>query len=290
VHITPQRSSDRRASAIQTAIRADRNSPEGHSAADGPSRAASRAPHTLLDVLSMAVVLPEPPLLVPELATGAAAETAGLRAACVTAAARLAGAARRWIAVGADPGGRRTVGPDVRGTFVGFGADVVVALDPDSAAPVDRSLPLPLLVAGWVAGAAGAGARVRGELVTPDAPTPACVALGAALAAECAADPEPVGLLVVGDGAATHTEKAPGYLDERAHPFDAAVAAALRDADAAALAALDAGLGTALMAVGRAPWQVLAGATAGGRWRGELLHSSIPYGVAYHVAVWAPLR
>ncbi len=131
--------------------------------------------------------------------------------------------------------------------------------------------------------------RIRGELVAPDEPTPACLTLGAALAAECAADPEPVGLLVVGDGAATHTEKAPGYLDERAGPFDAAVAAALRDADTGALAALDAGLGTALMAVGRAPWQVLAGAAAAsGRWRGELLHSSVPYGVAYHVAVWTP--
>ncbi|MFD1533152.1 hypothetical protein [Pseudonocardia aurantiaca] len=237
----------------------------------------------------MAVVLPEPPLLVPELATGAAAETAALRAACMAAADRLAGAARRWIAVGADAGGRRTVGPDTRGSFGGFGAEVEVALAPDASAPVDRELPLPLLVAGWVAGAAGAAVRIRGELVAPDEPTPACLTLGAALAAECAADPEPVGLLVVGDGAATHTERAPGYLDERAGPFDVAVAAALRDADTGALAALDAGLATSLMAAGRAPWQVLAGAAAAnGRWRGELLHSSVPYGVAYHVAVWTP--
>jgi hypothetical protein len=237
----------------------------------------------------MVAVLPEPPLLVPELATGAAEETEGLRTACVTAAARLSVGSRRWIAVGADPAGRRTVGQDTRGSFIGFGADVVVALDPTSAAPVDPSLPLPLLVAGWVAGAAGAREGIRGELVAPDEPPQACAALGAALAAECAADPEPVGLLVVGDGAATHSEKAPGYLDERAGPFDAAVAAALADADHRALAALDAGLAGALLATGRAPWQVLAGATAQGQWRGELLHSSIPFGVAYHVAVWTPV-
>ena len=36
------------------------------------------------------------------------------------------------------------------------------------------------------------------------------------------------------------------------------------------------------------PWQVLAAATAGLDWRGELLHSSAPFGVAYHVAVWTP--
>ena len=236
----------------------------------------------------MVVALPEPPLIVPELATGAAAETAQLRAACVDAARRLAAAAPRWIAVGADTGGRRTVGPDARGSFIGFGVDVVVALDPASSAPVDHEFPLPLLVAGWVAAAAGADVRIRGELVAPDAPAAECAALGAALAAECAAEPGPVGLLVVGDGATTHSEKAPGHLDERAGPFDAGVAAALAGADGAALAALDPGLAAELDAAGRAPWQVLAGATAGGRWRGELLHSSMPFGVAYHVAAWTP--
>lgn len=226
----------------------------------------------------MVVVLPQPPLLVPELAGAAAAETADLRAACRAAAARLGAAASNWVAVGADEGGRRTVGPDTRGTFAGFGADVVVALDPASTAPVDRELPLPLLVAGWAA--AGTGARVRGELVAPDAPPRECAELGAGLA------DEPVGLLVVGDGSARHTVRAPGHLDERSGPFDAAVAAALRDADPAALAALDPDLGTELWAAGRAPWQVLAGATAGGRWSGELLYTGAPFGVGYHVAVW----
>jgi hypothetical protein len=228
-------------------------------------------------------------LLVPELATGAAAETGELRAACLDAAARLGGSAARWIAVGADPGGRRTVGPGARGSFIGFGVDVVVGLDtvdPRPAGPVDPCLPLPLLVAGWVAAAAGVPVRIRGELVGPDEPPDACAALGAQLAAECAADPEPVGLLVLGDGAATHTERAPGHLDERAGPFDTAVAAALRAADPAALAALDRGTAAELLVAGRAPWQVLAGAAAGGRWRGELLHTSAPFGVAYHVAVW----
>jgi hypothetical protein len=232
----------------------------------------------------MVAVVPEPPLLLPELATGAAAETADLRAACVTAATRLAGAASQWVCVGADPGGRRTVASDARGSFAGFGADVVVGLDTAAASggPADRGFPLPLLVAGWLAGRTGAAVGIRGELVAPDATPAECAALGEALAAE------DVGLLVVGDGAATHTEKAPGYLDERAGPFDAAVAAALRDADPAALAALDPDLAAALLASGRAPWQVLAGATAPGRWQGELLHSSVPFGVAYHVAVWWP--
>ncbi|WP_225925550.1 hypothetical protein [Pseudonocardia abyssalis] len=228
----------------------------------------------------MVVVLPQPPLLVPELAGGAAGETADLRDACRAAAARLGAVTSTWVAVGSDAGGRRTVDPDTRGSFVGFGADVVVALDPASTAPVDPDLPVPLLVAGWAA--AGTGARVRGELVAPDAPTAQCLALGAELATE------PVGLLVVGDGSAKHTLKAPGHLDERSGPFDDAVAAALRDADHAALAALDPALGDDLWSAGRAPWQVLAGAAAGRNWTGELLYSGAPYGVGYHVAVWCP--
>lgn len=239
----------------------------------------------------MVAVVPEPPLLVPELASGAAAETGELRAACVDAASRLAAAASRWIVVGADAGGRRTVGPEARGSFVGFGADVTVSLDPARAdGPVDPQLPLPLLIAAWVA--RGTRVRMRGELVAPDTSPARCAELGAAIGAEAAADPEPLGLLVVGDGAATHSERAPGSHDARAAAFDATVLAALRDADTAALAALDPALATALWAAGRAPWQVLAGAVAGQEatreWRGELLHSSIPFGVAYHVAVWTP--
>jgi hypothetical protein len=238
-------------------------------------------------VISAVAVVPEPPLLVPELAGAAAAETVDVRDACRTAAALLAARASRWIAVGADRGGRRTVAPATVGSFVGFGVDVRVALDTGLATdrgPVDRDLPLPLLVAGWLAAGTGAAIAVRGELVAPDAAPADCLALGRALAAE----PDGVGLLVVGDGAATHTEKAPGHFDTRATRFDARVATALAAADTAALAALDAELATQLWAGGRAPWQVLAGATADRRWDAELLCSTAPFGVAYHVAFWTP--
>src|SRR3954451_12978807 len=215
----------------------------------------------------MVVVLPEPPLLVPQLATGAAVETAELRAACLAAADRVGRAGGGGGAVGGGPRGRRTVEPAARGSFAGFGVDLVVGLDTTeraSTAPVDPAFPLTLLIAGWVAERAGARVWIRGELVAPDAPAAACARLGAELGAEFAADAEPVGLLVVGDGAATHTERAPGYLDERAGPFEAGVATALRAADPVALAALDPGLAGELMVAGRAPWQGLAGAGGGG--------------------------
>jgi hypothetical protein len=244
-------------------------------------------PLTLRSVLTMVAVLPEAPLLVPELATGASAGTRQLRGAVVAAAARLAGAARRWIAVGSDPAGRRTVGPQVRGSFRGFGVDVEVALGPTARGPADPCLPLPLLIAGWVA--AGAAVSVRGELLPPDASGPECAALGAAIAAECSSDPEPVGLLALGDGAAVGVGRDPRFvgLGCDAAGFDATVAAALRAADVAALAGLDLALAESLHATGRAPWQVLAAATGPG-WHGDLLHSAAPHGVTYHVAVWTP--
>jgi hypothetical protein len=213
-----------------------------------------------------------------------------MRAACLEVATRLAAVADRWTVVAADPDGPRAEGMPPCGTFLGYGVDVPVSLAPGADGEPTGDLPLPLLVAGWLRGRAAPEVTVRGELVPPDLPTEACRRLGAELAGRLDAR---VALLVVGDGAITHTERAPGYLDRRAHAFDAGVAAALAGADPDGLLALDAGLAAELGAAGRAPWQVLAGAAIattearGGRWRGELLYSDAPYGVRYHVALWS---
>jgi hypothetical protein len=212
-------------------------------------------------------------------------ETEALRAACRDAVGSLAGAARNWVVVGSDAGGRRTVAPGTRGSFAGYGRDVPVALAGPGDSDEGAELPLPLLVAAWAAG--DRPARMRGELVDPDSGTEACLALGAELASELGTEPDDTGLLVVGDGAARHTPTAPGGFDERAEAFDTVVAAALDDADADGLARLDPQLAAELRAAGRAPWQVLAGAVrAGGEWTRGVRHTSVPYGVAYHVATW----
>ncbi|MFP5023438.1 class III extradiol ring-cleavage dioxygenase family protein [Pseudonocardia phyllosphaerae] len=225
-------------------------------------------------------VLPQPPLLVPELIGDAAADTEALRDAVRVVATGLAAAASSWVVVGADPGGRRTVAPGTAGTFAGYGRDVRVRLPgPDDA--VDPELPLPLLVAAWAAAGTGV-TSVRGELVAPDAGAAECLALGDGLADDA------TGLLVVGDGAAMHHAKAPGGFDERAEAFDAVVAAALDAGDPEPLAGMAAEPAASLWAGGRAPWQVLAGAAraAGVPWKARHRHTSMPYGVAYHVALW----
>jgi hypothetical protein len=91
----------------------------------------------------------------------------------------------------------------------------------------------------------------------------------------------------MGDGSACRTLKAPGYLDERAAPYDAEVGAALGAADAHALLRLDPDLSRELLVAGRAPWQVLAGA-AGDRPVATvgLSHFAAPYGVGSHVVTW----
>ncbi|SFE93360.1 hypothetical protein SAMN05216251_106262 [Actinacidiphila alni] len=237
-------------------------------------------------MLVAAAVCPCPPLLVPEVAAGAAPELDALRDACADAIGVLAASRPdRLVVVGpAGPEHRAAYAEGTGGSFRPFGVPVDVRLgaDRDRAAtePV-RALPPSLAVAAWLlrdwTAAPVEGLGVGGQLEQPR-----CVDAGRALAA----DADRVALLVMGDGSACRTLKAPGYLDERAEPFDAAVTAALGAADTGALAALDAELADALKVSGRAPWQVLAGAADGAGLGGELLYASAPYGVGYAVAAW----
>jgi hypothetical protein len=221
--------------------------------------------------LVAAAVCPHPPLLVPELAAGAASELDDLRAACRAAVAHLANASvDSLIVLGSDTTTVRRDAP-FGGTLSPWGIDLTVG-DPGAA-----QLPLSLLIGAWLIPAAR-----NFQSVAADADPAECARLGRKLAGEA----ERVGLLVLGDGSACRTDKAPGFFDSRAEAFDAAVAGALARADDGALAAIDPVEAAELLVAGRAPWQVLAGAKDGDM-RGELLYDSAPYGVAYFVATWA---
>jgi aromatic ring-opening dioxygenase LigB subunit len=150
-------------------------------------------------------------------------------------------------------------------------------------AAATSSVPLPpsLAVAAWLLRGWRA-APVEGLGVGEQLEQERCAVAGRAVAESAPR----VALLIMGDGSARRTVKAPGYLDGRAEPFDAAVAAALDAADVPALDRLDADLAEAVQAAGRAPWQVLAGAARGAGLAGELLYDAAPYGVGYFVATW----
>lgn len=247
-------------------------------------------------MIGLVAFVPQPPLLVPELVGGAVPLTRPLRDACLAAAGELATGANRWIAVGADASGPTRVPATAAGSFAGFGVDVPVSLGPHP--EPGGELPLPLLIAGWLRSAAGrrTGAaagltEVTGQLVHPSAGPAECLAAGRALATELAGTADPVGLLVLGDGAATHPYPGAGRVDDRAGPYDDAIRHALAGADLDALAGLAPELADELGVTGRPCWQFAAGAArhwpgGGSDWRGELLYSAAPYGIGYHVAVW----
>ena len=240
-------------------------------------------------MLVAAAVCPCPPLLVPDVAAGAAPELDALRAACADALGVLAASRpERLVVIGpAERPGRGVFPPGAAGSFRPFGValDVTFGAVRESADGADHdgvpALPTSLAVAAWLLRGWSA-APVEGLGVGERLEQEQCAVAGRAIAGSA----DRVALLVMGDGSACRTVKAPGYLDERAEPFDAAVAAALRDADTRALAGLDPELAQALQAAGRAPWQVLAAAAEGAGLTGELLHDSAPYGVGYFVAAW----
>ncbi|MFE7748461.1 class III extradiol dioxygenase subunit B-like domain-containing protein [Streptomyces sp. NPDC057428] len=238
-------------------------------------------------MLVAAAVCPCPPLLVPEVAAGAGPELDGARNACLDALGVLAAARPDLLIVAgpAAPDGRGPFPPGSQGSFAGFGVDLSVRLGegPDGAPAPESRLPASLAVGAWLLRRARWNGPVEGLGVGEPLPADRCLRAGADLADRA----ERVALLVMGDGSACRTVKAPGYLDERAEDFDAAAARALGSADIAALSALDESLAYELKVSGRAPWQVLAGAAEGAGLGGQLLYEDAPYGVGYVVAAWS---
>ena len=219
---------------------------------------------------------PSAPVLVPELAGAASAEVAGLRDAALTAAAELP---RTWIAIGTGPAD--VVYSGVRGSFAGYGADVRVALDPGAPESVVE-MPLCALMAGWLRGQVNPNGSVRVRTYDCGLDVQSAVACGRTLRAVLDDADEPVGVLVVADGANTLTPSAPGGH----RPEDVAVQDALDDAlasgDVAALGELPD------VVTGRVAYQVLAGLAGSGPQTARELIRAAPYGVGYFAGVWLP--
>ncbi|MEV5609650.1 class III extradiol dioxygenase subunit B-like domain-containing protein [Streptomyces sp. NPDC052225] len=237
-------------------------------------------------MLVAAAVCPCPPLLVPQVAAGAAPELDAARAACDEAIAALlaAGPDIIWV-IGEGPrtGVHR---PGAKGSFRPFGVDLDVHLGAAPADAVEATLPPSLSVGAWLLARAGWTGNVRGYEVTADLSAFDVTETGRRLA-DGPLGTERIGFLVMGDGTACRTVKAPGYLDERAEGVDAHIAEALRTADRDGyLAALDADLARELKISGRVPWQLLTDAWDKRDGTARLLYEDAPYGVGYFVASW----
>jgi hypothetical protein len=228
-------------------------------------------------VLSVIAIVPSAPVMVPELASGAAAELADLRDAVFEAAARLPD---RWLAVGVGPTDA-TIGPDAVGTFAGYGADVVVRLAPGGAG-APSELPLCALITGWVRGCTSPQARAEVRVCAHDDGFDAALARGRTLRAEIDEAADAVGVLVVADGAHTLTPAAPGGYDPDSVPLQAALDDALACGNSARLGAVSSA------AVGRVAYQVLAGLTEPAPVTAHEFYRGAPYGVGYFAGVWVP--
>lgn len=272
-------------------------------------------------VFSVAALVPAPPVLVPELcggsiepgvpdparsveqlpggttgdARGAGAGLRGagagdprtvLRAAVLDVLGAFAAESGDWTVLGTGAG---RYGPETAGTFRGYGVDVPVALGPAPSGEPDPALPLPVLIAGWARGTVAPGATAEARLLAEDTPARECAAFGARLRAELDAGPEPRGVLLIADGAATLTTASPGYLDERAVAVQRGLDTALGTGDRAALLDLDPELCVELALRGRAVYQVLAGLFArDDAVAADTRYQDAPFGVGYHAGLWRP--
>jgi hypothetical protein len=177
-------------------------------------------------------------------------------------------------------------GPAAVGSLAGFGIDLVVPLGTagGGSGGDEPALPLSLIIGAWLLAQSGWAGQRQAVAVPDSMPADEAAELGRRLAGLA----DRVTLLCMGDGSARRDEKAPGWLDERAEPFDRAASVALGAGDPAGLLALDPGLARDLLAAGRASWQVLAGAARDDRWQASLHYDDAPFGVGYVVADWVP--
>lgn len=222
-------------------------------------------------MISAVAFCPHPPLLVPQVAHGAAAELDELRAACRIAIKRAASSASQLVVIGMGERSARYE-PNARGSLAAYGVPIEIPLGSDEPGPV--GLPLSLTIAAWL---------LRDSLGAD------CGAVGYSVSALDAQPPmlddTSVALLVMGDGSARRSITAPGYLDERAADFDADVAAALASGRGGCLA-IDTWLADQLLAAGAPAWNAAGRLLRGRSFDAELLYDDAPYGVGYFVASW----
>lgn len=213
------------------------------------------------------LLVPGAPVVVPELAGSAAAESTQAVARAVEmvrTAARDASAVRVW---GTDRPGRRLA--DGRATLRRWGVAVPVG-DARVAELPDASVPDPALLGWWFLDRAGVDlprsfVGLRGDAAVPPVPERGDL------------------VVVVADGPASLTPRAPVPEDPRGVELDDRLATWVRSGGA--LPDPDAGTADEVGWWSRPAWRALAGLT-GGRPAADAV-SWAPFGVGYHAGRWS---
>jgi hypothetical protein len=238
-------------------------------------------------VITDVVIVPGAPLLLPEY-QGRTAAAPGLLESCVSAVRDAVATAAHVVVVHATDREPRSTRPALGSrvadhllaeTHVGFSVEHV-------AVPWDATRAECVATGRDVATRA---AQRAAERAVPRSPGGA--AQGGVFAPGGEAQARPTTVVVVADGSARRTEKAPGHLDPRSHAVDDAIVDAIRSAPQGGLGRLlelDAALCADLLVAGRAPLQVLAAAVdvAGPADALDVrsCEMSDPFGVLYVVA------
>jgi hypothetical protein len=165
--------------------------------------------------------------------------------------------------------------------MAGYGVPIDVTLGAATAAGAPE-LPLSLTVGAWlIRDTLGPRTAAMGYSVGSDfASSMAAVELRGLAASR------PVALVVLGDASACLDSNTSPHESALAAGFDAAVTKALLSGDGAELAALDQGMGAAVLAGGVSSWQAAGTVLSGTPYDAELSYDEAPYGVRYFVATW----
>ncbi len=222
-------------------------------------------------VLTAVGLIPSAPLLVPELSGNGSPDVDEVRKAALRVGYELADAAH-WTIVGAG----QQPNSD-RGTFRGFGADVVVSLTAASTDQPDVRMALPFLVGAWL--------RTVTAPNLDSTPLNASRSVdGHALFDRLEASSRHEAVLFVADGSTMLTARAPGAFDADAPAFQHELDTAIESGSWTTLIADEFdrfGAGPS-----RPTFEVLGAVLSHATWHttGQCL---APFGVGYHFRTWS---
>ena len=249
-------------------------------------------------MLVAAAVLPHPPLLIPAVAGDAAGELDELRRGCDAAIGRVMESNPDGVLVvgGANEAGTFDAG--AVGSLSGFGLAFDVRLPgapmggggAPTGGPAQPELPLSLAVAAYLLSQFSFATPLRGYAVDHHMSGSKAQYLGAELAELFPR----MAMLVMGDGSACLSAKAPGYIVEGADAWQQHVNGLFAAADFKAIGQLTEADADRYWVAGRAAWQVLSGSATSrsghdtqaesSQWAPDIHYANAPYGVQYLVA------
>lgn len=241
-------------------------------------------------MITRIATVPGTPLLIPAVAAGAAQEIADVRHAALGRVAWAGGPRGRVSVLAQDPSVSKTTRRDVDSCvslaslglnecLCGLARESCERVRDADVRPSATELPVAVLVAAWLADRAGV--EIDGVWSVPTDPESVTLPEGLA---------EADAVVLIADGSAARTPKAPAALVEGAVDFDEQLIEAISSVDVAFFHGARRGADARDFEVqGLGAWAAAVQTTGllPGHWVGEVDIAADPYGVLYMVAGWS---